>query len=220
MKGKGIYYEAHHIIPKCMGGEGKVTQWRTHPNIILLTAKEHFVVHKLLCEIYPDNQELIYTYWMFVNGSKKNKHSGNNYNIGSREYERTKIKFRIVQSENMSGENHPFFNKKQSQESNQKRRESLLGEKHHNFGKGEKQKGEKNPFFGKTHSEENREKSRERLIGKTGGESIRAKKVICILTNKVYGCINDAADDNKIKRTTLIAWLTGQNPNKSSLRYL
>jgi hypothetical protein len=42
-----FYTESHHIIPKCMGGEGKTTQWRTHPNIVLLTAEEHFNVHKL-----------------------------------------------------------------------------------------------------------------------------------------------------------------------------
>ena len=59
-KGDGNYYEAHHIVPKCMGGEGKYNEWRTHPNIILLTAKEHFVIHKLLCEIYPDNNKLIH----------------------------------------------------------------------------------------------------------------------------------------------------------------
>jgi hypothetical protein len=92
LKGDGNYYEAHHIKPKCMGGEGTVQQWRTHPNIILLTAKEHFVIHKLLCEIYPDNYDLAYAYWGFVNGRNKSNHKGNvYYNIGSREYERLRI---------------------------------------------------------------------------------------------------------------------------------
>jgi hypothetical protein len=43
LKGKTIYYEAHHIIPTCMGGTGTNKQWKTHSNIVLLTAKEHFI---------------------------------------------------------------------------------------------------------------------------------------------------------------------------------
>ncbi len=36
-----VYYESHHIIPKCMGGNEEV----------LLTAKEHFICHLLLCRM-------------------------------------------------------------------------------------------------------------------------------------------------------------------------
>ena len=42
------YTERHHIIPKCMGGSN------VKGNLVLLTAKEHFVAHKLLVRIYPD----------------------------------------------------------------------------------------------------------------------------------------------------------------------
>ena len=37
------YVERHHIIPKCLGGHNK------KDNIVPLTAKEHFIVHHLLC---------------------------------------------------------------------------------------------------------------------------------------------------------------------------
>lgn len=60
VKSKKIYYEAHHIIPRCLGGEGLTTQWKTHNNIVLLTAKEHFIAHLLLCEIYQTNSKLKY----------------------------------------------------------------------------------------------------------------------------------------------------------------
>jgi len=43
VKGGDVYYEAHHIIPKCVGGKGKYSQWRTHDNIILLTVREHIL---------------------------------------------------------------------------------------------------------------------------------------------------------------------------------
>jgi hypothetical protein len=40
-KNREKYFESHHIIPKCMGGIEKV----------LLTAKEHFICHLLLCRM-------------------------------------------------------------------------------------------------------------------------------------------------------------------------
>ena len=40
------YKERHHIIPKCMGGNDSAE------NLVDLTAREHFIVHLLLAEIY------------------------------------------------------------------------------------------------------------------------------------------------------------------------
>ncbi len=57
-KGQGVYYEAHHIIPKCLGGTGGVYQYRHHPNVVLLTGREHLLAHRLLCNIHPTNIKL------------------------------------------------------------------------------------------------------------------------------------------------------------------
>lgn len=40
------YKERHHIIPRCMGGTDN------DENLIELTAREHFIIHLLLAEIY------------------------------------------------------------------------------------------------------------------------------------------------------------------------
>jgi len=42
------YKERHHIIPKCLNGSDKKT------NLVNLTAKEHFIVHMLLCKFTTD----------------------------------------------------------------------------------------------------------------------------------------------------------------------
>ena len=42
------YTERHHILPKCMGGTN------TKENLVLLTAKEHFIAHKMLVRMHPD----------------------------------------------------------------------------------------------------------------------------------------------------------------------
>lgn len=83
-KGQGIYYEAHHVVPKCMGGEGRAEQWRTHPNIVVLTAREHFLCHWLLCRIHPDNRKLAHAFWFM--SKQKNKNQEREYTVSSRTY--------------------------------------------------------------------------------------------------------------------------------------
>jgi hypothetical protein len=41
-----IYYEKHHILPRCLGGTNSKT------NLIYLTPKEHFIAHLLLVKMY------------------------------------------------------------------------------------------------------------------------------------------------------------------------
>lgn len=48
------YYEKHHIIPKCVGGADVID------NLVLLTAREHFVAHQLLTKIYPNEHGLVF----------------------------------------------------------------------------------------------------------------------------------------------------------------
>lgn len=77
-KGNGIYYERHHIVPKCLGGN------ESKDNLVLLTAREHYVAHKLLCELYPDVDKLHFALWRMMNPQTKNHIRS--YNISSYEY--------------------------------------------------------------------------------------------------------------------------------------
>jgi hypothetical protein len=49
-KGDGNYYERHHIIPKWMGGNDDDS------NLVLLTAREHYIAHYLLFLHYRDKK--------------------------------------------------------------------------------------------------------------------------------------------------------------------
>ena len=80
---KYVYYEKHHIIPRCMGGSDE------KDNLVLLTAREHFICHWLLVRIYTDNKKLIYSFHAMC---KQNK-SGNRYNPSSRVYEEARKLF-------------------------------------------------------------------------------------------------------------------------------
>lgn len=77
------YVENHHIIPKCAGGTEEKN------NMILLTAREHFICHRLLPEIYPNNDKVRYAMFMMNVGKSRNKNA--DYKISNRTYERLKL---------------------------------------------------------------------------------------------------------------------------------
>lgn len=77
------YSEKHHIIPKCLGGTNDSN------NLVSLTGREHFIIHKLLCLIYPHKSKLHWAVFMMANG-KGNKKQDRSYRISSREYQRLK----------------------------------------------------------------------------------------------------------------------------------
>lgn len=77
-KESDVYYERHHIVPKCMKG----TDYED--NLVLLTAREHFVVHKLLTKIYPNHKGIKWAYICMCH--MKNDIRKRNYSPTSRDY--------------------------------------------------------------------------------------------------------------------------------------
>lgn len=65
-KSDGIYYEKHHIIMKSMGGTND------KKNLILLTAREHFLAHWLLWRIYK-NRDSAFAFKLMCDFNSKRK---------------------------------------------------------------------------------------------------------------------------------------------------
>lgn len=86
------YKEKHHIFPKCLGGNNN------KENLVELTAREHFLCHMLLCEIYPNNIKLYHALWMMSNVKKRKNFQYKDF-ISSRQYERLKIKRNLLLKE-------------------------------------------------------------------------------------------------------------------------
>ena len=77
------YKEKHHVIPRCLGGGN------SKENLVELTAREHFLCHLLLVEIYPKNNKLWYAlHLMSINKNKQYV----KYKVSSRMYEYIKTK--------------------------------------------------------------------------------------------------------------------------------
>lgn len=119
-KNQGTYYEAHHIIPLCLGGEGKKSEWRNHLNIVLLTAREHFTCHWLLARIYPNNRKLAYAFWTMCALKEKRQER---YTPSSRVYKEARDGAINLLKERKG----TFTGKKHSEETKRKQSEALKG---------------------------------------------------------------------------------------------
>ena len=167
-KQNGSYFEGHHIIPKCKGGTGTSTRPKNNSNIVLLTAREHFLAHWLLWKIYGDRQMALAFHKMLSTTNKTKRVSS------SRGYEEAKEAFRITNIGNKYGKGKTKIISEE-----QKKRQSELMKGRYT--------GKKNPFYGKTHTNESKEKvrkSREGInkekIWNYGGKKIILKDGIII----------------------------------------
>jgi hypothetical protein len=117
-----VYYENHHIVPKCAGGTNDKC------NLVLLLPEEHYVAHQLLTKIYPGNAGLVYALV---------KMSGRHYGRNNKLYGWIKKQNNLLRSAAMK--NKPWsLNRRQasednpvvmSAESNLLRRTALTGRK-------------------------------------------------------------------------------------------
>jgi hypothetical protein len=182
----GEYTEKHHIIPRSLGGTDSAD------NLIILTAREHFIAHLLLARIHSGNSGM-----KMVHALRRMLTGNNRYIPNSRTYS----VIRKLSMEKCSGEHNPMFGR--------------TGESHPNFGKydqiwteelrqkvGASSKGRKwtpeqraklvqshkekwsDPEFkqkmsdahrGKPKSEEHKEKIRQALKGRVFSEETRTK---------------------------------------------
>jgi len=161
-----VYYEKHHIVPRCLGGTDD------EQNLVLLTAKEHYVCHKLLTYIYPKNRKIAFAFHRMTFGKNKDIISSRDYQYAIElirltpisEETRNKIKGhpgwtkgRPLSKEHIeklsiasSGENNGMYGRKHTPESINKMKNRVFSEKtkhlmkinHANIS------GKNNPMFG------------------------------------------------------------------------
>ena len=97
---KKHYTEKHHIVPRSLGGGDEKS------NLVRLTAREHFICHMLLAEMFPRNSRE----WYKMNRAfmAMNRVSGKqNRYINSRYYELKRIDFSTVIREAHRGDKNP-----------------------------------------------------------------------------------------------------------------
>lgn len=80
------YKEKHHILPKCLGGKNN------QENLVELTAREHFIVHMLLCKFTKGEakHKMIFAFQPMINFKSK----GRTYKVNSKTAELLKLEYR------------------------------------------------------------------------------------------------------------------------------
>jgi len=189
-----VYYECHHILPRCLSGTNDPE------NLVLLTAKEHFICHKLLTYIYPNNRKISYAYIRMC--YSKN----GNYNKTLKDYEYARyllsnipvsLETKLKQHKAALGVKKTLEHRKHisegklgyspSEESKEKNRKAHIGKKYSkeiNLKKGKK--GEKHNLWGKHHKEESKEKNRQKHLGNTYSLGhITSEETKLLISNKI-----------------------------------
>ena len=153
------YVERHHIIPKCLNGP------EDDENIVILTAREHFLAHLLLVKIYPEERKLLFAVRMMSGNPTGKRNTNKTYawikerisKLGHSEETKKKI--------GRSGSDNAFYGKTHKQETKDKQSEVMKG----------RLVGELNPFFGKKHSKEIQDKISQQNLGRTHSEEAKRK---------------------------------------------
>lgn len=134
-----IYQEKHHIIPKSLGGSNK------KENLVSLTAKEHFICHRLLVKMTDGKDKVKMSYAVRTMMIRENPYQ-NRHKISSKIYEFIIEETKTIIGKSQTGKNNPFFGKKHSNKT-----QSLMKEK---------RKLQDPPMLGKTHNEQTKTKLR------------------------------------------------------------
>jgi hypothetical protein len=207
---RDVYYERHHIIPKCMGGSNDKT------NLVKLTAKEHFVAHKLLVEIYPDNGKLIHAYWRMANNKNEDKRE---YIVSSREYERLKTIHAKQVSINLKGTIKKWKNNQvRSKKIGNFHRGKVVSEGTRNrisVGLKEHYKKNINPNLGSKRTEETKQKLSKASKGRKHSEETKTKIKNLLIERGITGVpISDERKENIKKSIQKRKWINDGEVNK------
>jgi hypothetical protein len=103
---KDEYGERHHIVPLSLGGNDD------EGNLVRLSAREHFICHALLSEMYEEGTNEWYkmNHAFMMMKSESTFHSGNRY-FNSRLYELKRKDFSKVMSRAQNGKNNSQYGK-------------------------------------------------------------------------------------------------------------
>jgi hypothetical protein len=143
-----IYTESHHIIPKSLGGSND------QPNLVILTAREHFICHLLLPKMLTgiNKRKMSFAIWSMLN--RDNSKNKSRYKVNSHRYESIKKQVAEAISQLHKG-------KTVSKETREKLSKSC--------------QGRESAFKGKSHSNESKQKLSTARKGKTNSPETVAK---------------------------------------------
>ena len=188
------YFERHHIMPKCMGGTNNKS------NLVLLTAREHFIAHWLLIRMYSDNRKLAHAFWAMCN--LKGNSLDNRIVPSSRIYmEAKEHRSKLGMSE------------EQKQKLRKPKRDSTR------MGKYDKH-GIKNPFYSRMHSAESKQKMRAAIKENRNDGWLPGNARPVEIDGTQYQCLAKAAEKTGIGNSLIIYRIKSDKQKYESYKYI
>lgn len=168
------YTEKHHIVPRCLNGSDEDS------NLVLLSYKEHIIVHMLLYSIYPDNRDLFLSFSLLVQLDPREGLLDLSVSLDYLE------DLKITRSEFMRGEKNPMKNPEISVKVSAAKKGKEGSFKGHHHSEETKKilsqrtkdlgwTGDKHPMFGKHHTQETKDKISKANKGKSLGQKLSEK---------------------------------------------
>lgn len=217
------YYEKHHIIPRCLGGDN------SKDNLVLLTYREHIIAHRLLYRINPDKECLLTAVIAMLSGPKGLSKDHDSWNPRNLMSSRDAEYYRKLYSDTKKGKPR----KKHSEETKQKISKANKGRKftpeqsaahsikmknriitdewRKNISKG--MTGKPHPHKNPNLSDEVRRKMADLCRSRVGDKHPNSKKVIDDSGN-IYSSVTECAKANGITRECLSYKLNHGMDNK------
>ena len=171
------YHERHHIIPKCIGGTNE------EENLIDLSAREHFIAHKLLAQENPDNNSLVFAWTCMAFPSNRVQER---YELSPEEYEEAKkaiskaMSGRVVSEETRKKLSESKKGKPLSEDTKQKLSKSLKGREVPD----ETRKKQSESLKGRVFSDEHKRNISKGKTGRPQSEAQKAALAIVCENNK------------------------------------
>lgn len=186
-KSNNHYYENHHIIPKCMDGTNQKS------NLVLLTAREHFMCHHLLTKMVIKRQ-VKYKLSIALHCMMRKSENQERFILTSRMYQLIKINI-SKEIKHHYKTNHPRMGIEIT--NSQKLQISKTLKEYY--------KNHTNPFAGKTHSDKTKEiiSNNAKLGWKNKVYSPTYKIITPTNDEIIVGCLKHWAKDNNFSIETL-----------------
>ena len=162
------YKEKHHILPRCLGGKNN------KENLVELTAREHFIVHMLLCKFTVGQAKMKMSYAFHAMCTFKNPERYNKINSRLVDKIRSNFKFTERKGIKLTAEHKRKISKankglKRTKETKSKMSKYRTGLK---LSESTKQKiansllGEKSFWFGRSHKQSTKDKMSKKAKGR------------------------------------------------------
>jgi len=166
------YTERHHVLPRSMGGGDE------SENIVVLTAREHYIVHWLLFKIHRTRAMALAWNRITHGRSAVDRYTSHTFAYARR----AKARF-------WAGENHPFFGSKLTEEHKANLAKAKIGKTYRQLGRAG------SPLRGRATSESHRENIRRAVCGRQ--YSAQARESLSKAMGSISGAVGVRPSGNR-----------------------